>query len=817
VLNDLRLAGRGLLKSPGFTSVAILTLALGIGASTAIFSVVNGVLLRSLPYPNPDGLMQVETVFQSGRAGRVSYPNFEDLREQSQSFEELAAYEDWTTSVVSAGQGFRLRQAQVSAGFFSVLGVAPAVGRALSADEHRTGQHVAVVSYGYWHSRLGGNENLPGLSVRVGDQIYGVIGVMPRNYDFPVGTELWVPREPATESRSANNWSIVGRLRDGVSRGRAQQDLSTIAQRLRQQYGDETSMADAAVRPVLEQLVGNARPALLVLLAAAGVLLLVACVNVANLSLARALSRDRDSAVRLALGARPARLARRFLAESLLMSLSGAALGVLLALAGVPALLALEPGRLPRVQNVSVDWPVLAFTLTVSVLSAVIVGLVPAIRAARRDTREALVGSHRIQGGSLTSHRLRGILVVTQIALTTVLLVCAGLLGRSFLNLLAVDPGFRTQGAIVMDVWFPEPCRYSALGATCDSAAEMRIVDFIERLTAGLRATPGVEQVGGVNDFPLEGGGANGTFVIQQRVGEVSSFEDRLWHEPARTGNAEFRVASADYFGAMGIPLIRGRRFDERDTGEAPHVALISASLAETRWPGEDPVGKLIQFGNMDGDFQALTVIGVVGDVQEYGIGVQPRPTLYVDYRQRPRKASTFHVAIQGAFDVAAVTASARRLAHERDPEVPIGFRPLREVASEALADRRFVAFLLTVFGGLALVLATTGVYGVVAYTALQRTPEMGVRVALGARGRDVMGLFLRQGAALALAGIAIGLLACFALTRLVVSFLYDVGAADPVTFITTAAALFVAAVVAGGIPAYRAARVDPVEVLRHQ
>jgi predicted permease len=694
VLNELRLALRGMSKSPGFAGVAILTLALGIGASTAIFSVVNGVLLRSLPYPNPDGLTQVETVNQYGRTVRVSYPDFEDLREQNQSFAELAAYANWPTSAAAAGQGFRVTRAIVSPGFFSVIGVSPTVGRVLSADEAQAGRQVAVVSYGFWQSRLAGTEDFAEQSVRVGDQTYSVVGVMPRGYEFPAGTELWVPREPVTEGRTAHNWSVVGRVRDGVSHARAQQDLSAIARRLKEQHGDDTNMTDAAVRPLLEQLVGNIRPALLVLLGAAGVLLLVACVNVANLLLARALSRDRESAVRLALGARPVRLARSFLAESLVLSLSGAALGVAVALAGVPALLALAPARLARVENVGVDWPVLAFALAASVLAAVFIGLVPAIRAARRDMGEALAGSHRIQGGSLASYRLRAGLVVTQIALTLVLLVGAGLLGRSFANLLAVDPGFRTDGALVMDVWLPDvPCSLERCG---DSATETRNAGFIEQLIARLGAVPGVERVGGVNGVPLDGGGANGVFVMLQRPDEISSFEDysRLSREPARTGNAEFRVASADYFGAIGIPLVRGRLFDQRDTRDAPHVAVISAALAETRWPGEDPLGELIQFGNMDGDFRPFTVVGVVGDVQEYGIGAQPRPTFYVDYRQRPRMASAFHVVIQGALDIAATAAATRRIAQALDPEVPTAFRTLRELVSGSLADRQFVLLL---------------------------------------------------------------------------------------------------------------------------
>jgi putative ABC transport system permease protein len=538
VLNDLRLALRGLGKSPGFAGVAIMTLALGIGASTAIFSVVNGVLLRPLPYPNPDSLMQVQTVFPSGFAGNVSYPDFEDLREQNHSFAALAAYTDWRASAAAAGQAFRVAWSEVSPGFFSILGVAPVMGRTFSADEEQTGRHVAVVSYGYWQSRLG-SENLASRTVRVNDDVYTVIGVMPRGYDFPAGAELWVPRAPVAEDRTAHNWRVVGRLRDGVALAAARQDLGTIARRLKQQYGDRADMVDAAVRPVLEQLVGNVRPALSVLLGAAGVLLLVACVNVANLLLARAFSRDNESALRLALGARPGRLARGFLAESLVVSLAGAALGLALAVAGVPALLSLDPARLPRTENIGVDLRVLAFALSVSVLAAVAIGVVPAIRAAKRDPREALADGHRIRGGSLASHRLRAGLVAAQIALTVVLLVGAGLLGRSVVRLLAEDPGYRTRGALVMDIWLPAEGVVEARRRF--SAGDARIADFLERLMSRLRALPGVERVGGVNHFPLEGGGPNGLFLVLRRPDEISTFEDfiRLAHEPARAGNAQ--------------------------------------------------------------------------------------------------------------------------------------------------------------------------------------------------------------------------------------------------------------------------------------
>jgi len=819
-MNDLRFALRSLRKAPGFTAIAVLTLALGIGANTAIFSVVNAVLLRPLPFPRPDGLMQVQTVFQSGAAGNVSYADFEDLRDQNHSFAALAVYANWTGSAAAGGQGFRIAQAEVSASFFPILDVSPVIGRVLSADDERAGRRVAVVSYGYWRSHMGGATDLADQTVRVGDQVFGVIGVMPRGYDFPAGTELWRPLDPVyATGRTAENWHVIGRLRGGGSRAAAQQDLSVIARRIKQQYGDGTYMTDAAVRPVLDQLVGSVRPALLILLGAAGVLLLVACVNVVNLLLARALARDREMALRLALGAHPVHLARRFLAESLLLSLAGAALGGLLAVTGVPALLALEPGRLPRVQSVSVDWTVLGFALGVTLLAAVAIGVVPAIRATRRDAGEALAHSQRTQGGGAASHRVRGVLVAAQVALTIVLLVGAGLLARSFLKLLAVDPGFRTSGAVVMDVWLPE---------TQDPAGLRRNAAFLEQLLARLRAEPGVQRVGGMDAFPLAiEGPSNGSFLILRGLDEVTGFQDRgrlfealgrLARDPARSGNAEFRVASAGYFPAMGIPLIRGRLFDDRDAPDAPvDAALISASLARTRWPGEDPVGKLIFFGNMDGDPRPFTIVGVVGDVHDHGLGAPPRPTFYAYYRQRPRRASEFHIAIVGRGDAATLMTSAGRIARALDPQVPTRLQRIEDVVSGSLAGRRFVLLLLGLFGGLALVLATTGVYGVIAYMASQRTPEIGVRMALGARGADVVRLFLRQGAIFAVAGIVAGLAAALALTRLLGSLLYGIGAADPLSFALTTAVLLAAALVASWIPARRAARLDPMKALRHE
>lgn len=810
-MGEFRHALRGLWRSPGFTAIAVMTLALGIGAGTAIFSVVNGVLLSALPYPNPDGLVQVSTVNQFGRAVRVSFPDFEDLRDENESFAELAAHAAYSTSASVGGDGFRTQIAQVTPAFFPVFGVSPGSGRAFSAEEGRVGAPLAVVSHAFWQGRLRGALGAATPSIRIGETLYTVIGVMPAEFDFPAGTAVWVPRTPLSENRTAHNWSVIGRLRNGVSLDLGQQDLSAIAQQLKQRHGDDTDTTDATVRPILESLVGDVRPALLVLLGAAGMLLILACVNVANLFLARAFSRDRELAVRLALGARPGSLVRAFLAESLLATAAGAALGVLIAAIGVPALVAFEPGWLPRSQDIAVDWAVLAAASLTSVFLAVAIALVPGLRAARHGTHGVLAGGQRIQGEAAAGRRLRSSLAAAQVALTAVLLVGAGLLGRSVLELLSVDPGFRTEGVLVLDSWLPYPeSDDPEIGAA-------RIADFIDRFSAGLRGIPGVERVGGINHFPLRGGGPNGTFVVVQAADEITDF-DRFFEfatDAQRAGNAEFRVADGDYFRVMDIPLVQGRLFDERDAADAPHVAVISESLAAARWPNEDPIGRQVFFGNMDGDLRSFTVVGVVGDVKEYGLGAAPLPTFYANYRQRPRTAAEFHVAVRGSFDAAELTASARRIARDIDAEVPVESLGLEAIVSRSLADRRFVLVLLAVFGSLALGLAATGVYSVMAYLVLQRTPEMGVRMALGAQKRNVTSLLLQHGARLAIAGIVTGLLAAFGLSRVLRNLLYGVNAADTMTFAVTTAVLLIAALTAAWIPARRVARANPITALR--
>jgi predicted permease len=470
---------------------------------------------------------------------------------------------------------------------------------------------------------------------------------------------------------------------------------------------------------------------------------------------------------------------------------------------------------LPRTGEIGVDLRVLVFSLAVALLGALVVSVFPALRAARRDPRDALADSQRIHGGSAATRRLSAGLVMAQIALTVVLLVGAGLVGRSVLNLLDEDPGYRTDGALVMDVWLPAE-NYSGWRTEL-TAGDAYKANYLERLMSEFQRIPGVERVGGVNHFPLQGLGVDGNYLLLNRPDEVVSPEDRtrLFAE-SRFANAQFRVASADYFGAMGIPLIRGRVFDARDTHDAPHVAVISASLAEAQWPDEDPLGRLIDFSGMDGVLRTFTIVGIVADIEEIRIGAMPQKLFYADVRQRPRRANEFHIVIQGGGDMAALSATARQIAQNIDPLVPIGFRTLEQVVSTSMAQRQFVLVLLALFGALALVLAATGIYGVLGYRAVRRTREIGVRVALGARGSDVVRLLVREGAVFAVGGVAIGLVVASVSTRLVASWLYGVGGLDPATFAAVAVAIVAVALTASWIPAYRASRTDAMEALRH-
>jgi predicted permease len=808
IAREVREASRGLFKDFRISGAAVLTLAVGIGATTAIFSVVYGVLLRPLPYPEPDRIVQVFQIFEDGNLGHISEPNFADLRDRNQSFAKFAEFNEGVTSVVGGDEPVRVRTATVSREFFDLLGVVPLFGRGFAEEELREGAPpAALVSFGFWQSRLGGRTDLSSLRLGFGGRVHSVVGVMPREFAFPPDTDVWTPRElePVATSRTAHNWNAVARLREGVSVELARADVSSIARDLKAAYGEDTWMVDATVVPLHEQLVGGARPALMVLFAAVSFLLLVASANVVNLLLARAARREREVAVKAALGASRGLLVRSFVTESALLTLGGGCLGVLFALWGVPLLLAIEPGKIPRGGDVSVNFPVLAFALGVMALVALALGLTTALRSTKSGFAPHL--SDRSRAGS-ASNRLRSGLVVSQVALTLVLLVGAGLLARSLFRLLEVDPGFHRSGALVIDLSHPYP-------ENDVQAAALRSIH--DRLLARLRALPGVRSAGMVDQMPLASSYRNGAFLIQTSPDEVKSYEDfdRLMKDPTKMGMAEYRAASAGYFETMGIPLVRGRLFRESDDPDAPHVALVSQGLVRERWPNQDPMGKLIQFGNMDGDLRPLHVVGIVGDVLHEGLDGPSKSTIYTNARQRPPPEYSIVVGYAGGGNNLAE--SARSILREVVPDVPPRLRLMEDVVSESLADRRFNAVLLGAFGAAALLLAVLGIYGVMAYGVTERTREIGLRMALGARPQDVLGLVVAQGSRLVGAGLALGLLLAFALTRLLSSLLFRVGAADPLTYIALVVALGGIALLACYLPARQASRVDPMVSLRYE
>jgi putative ABC transport system permease protein len=804
-LQDFATAGRTLRRHASASVLAALALAVGIGSATAIFSVVDGVLLRPLPYPAPGRIVAVYQVFKSGARGNFSEPNYRDVGQQSRSLSAIAQFAVWSESMSGGAEATRVQVGVVSSGFFEVLGVRPALGRVPTLTDLRQGPAV-VISHGLWQQYFGAAADLGALKLRSHDQVYSVAGVMPPSVAFPESVDVWLPREllPPEESRTAHNWKVVARLRDGVSLDAARRELSGLARRLKAQYGSDTWMVDVAVVPLREALTGRVRPALLVLLGAVSFLLLVACANAANMMLARAEVRRREFAVRSALGAGRRQLTRQLLAESLLLALAAGAVGVLLAGWGVRILLAFEPGHLPRTSEVGMSLPVLAFALGTAALTAVGLGLITAWRATR-DVRPAALHEEGRSPGAGGRRPVLAALVASQVAATVVLLAGAGLLGRSLLALLRTNPGFRTEHVLAMDVSLPQ----------ADDADPGWLERFHEQVIERLKALPGVSAAGGTTVTPFTQGSANGTFlVVDHPVDGFRDFE-ALAKDPAVAGEAEFRVASRGYFEALGIPLLAGRLFDAHDGPDTPHVAVISNSLARQRWPRGDALGRRIEFGNMDGDLRLFTIVGVVGDVREAGLDAAPRPTFYGDFRQRPRKTSDFTYLVRASSDPAVLAAAARRVVTELDPEVPPRVRTLASLRSASMADRRFTLGLLAAFSAAALLLAGLGLYGVSSFAVARRTREIGVRMALGAgRGRLVR-MVLAQGMRPALLGAGIGLVGALGLARFLRSLLYGVAAADPLSLAAAAVVIGSAAFLACLAPARRATRIDPMAALR--
>jgi len=823
LIKDIRVGLRSLLKRPGFTLIAILTLALGIGASTAIFSVVDGVLLRPLPYPHAEQLVQLRELNEHGGRMAFAEPNFLDLRARNHVFAGVAQYTGSLTTVNGGSEPVRALTYAVSVDFFNVLGVTPIVGRVFTPDESRAGGvPVAVVSYGFWQRLLGAKSDLSGTTLRLMDKSVAVIGVMPQGLGFPQNAEIWVPREmfPAEVSRSAHNWSVIARMHANVPPEQARAEVSDIWKQLKQENGKDMDAVDFTLIPQQEYMVGTVRNPLLMILVAVGFLLVVACVNVANLLLAQATTRQRDFAVRTALGATRVRLARQFITENLLLVLTAGALGTVMSFWGVKLLLGLNKQALPRVSEIGVDARAIAFTFVLSLLVATVLGFVPLLRFSVRDLEKSLRETGTGARGFAGQH-LRSFLVVAQMALTLVLMICAGLLSRSFHRLLQIDPGFRTEKAVAMDLSLPSPrideqrykqfmqsyTRLMEQGIAPDTNTQLSVDEerqrlFQNQLLERLGSTPGVTASGVISELPLTGGGPDGTFLID--------------NNPAKKGNADYRLATSGYFAALRIPLLRGRMFDGTDVPNSPHAALVSQSLVQRYWPNEDPIGKTIQFGNMDGDLRLLHVVGVVGDVHDYGVDQPIVPTIYGNGLQR-LPSSNYTVVARGQLEVSALVQSMREVVKGLDPQLPLKFRTLDQVYSSSLDGQRFSLVIFTVFGVAALLLAAMGIYGVTSYAVAQRTQEIGIRMALGAQMKDVLKLILRNAMSLVFFGAVIGLAGAYAATRVMSSLLFGVTPTDIATFVAVPLLLFIVALVASLVPARRATKVDPLIALRYE
>ena len=808
-LLDLRHAARVHARNLGMTSLAVSTLALAIGATTAIFSVVYGVLLRPLPYPAPDRLIAMFEVNHRGTHSRWADPNFDDVRDRNRSFGAVAKFTEQVTPVIGAEEPTRTDVAFVTRDFFKVLGIGPAQGRAFTNDDSHVGAApTVVVSHRYWAEHLGSSA-LASKRLEIENRVYSVVGVMPAGFAFPANADLWVPAELEEEnhSRTSHNYQAIGRLREGVTVDQAHRDVSAIAKDIIRQSPEQGDylFTDVDVMPLADSLTSRVGSTLYILLGAVFFLLLVACANVTNLQLAQAVARQRELAVRHALGAGRARIVRQFVAEAVVLLVASGAGGVLVALAGVRALLALAPPDLPRLDGVALSWPVLGFAGAVSALVALALGLATALRGTRRDPREALADNSRGQAGA-ASQRLGRAIVAAQLAITVVLLVGAALLGRSLLQVLSVDPGFRTEHLIAMDL----PLPYSE-----DPSAKARLVPLFNGLFDRMQAIPGVEEVAAASAVPMDGGLPDGLFLVIGPANQPKKMDDviTLFRQKALSGTADYCAASPTYFHALGIPLVRGRLFDDRDRPDGTHVAVISESLARARWPGEDPIGRTVEFGNMDGDLRLLTIVGIVGDTHEYGLEKPAQPTIYVDLLQRPHFTTT--VVLRTAADTAAVTMAARRVLHDAAPAVPPRFRTFGQIYAASLGARRFNLTLVGVFAATALVLAVAGIYGVMAYSVTRRRRELGVRIALGATRANVVGLVVGQGLATTAIGVAIGVAGALALTRTLQTMLFNVTPTDPAAFAGVVAILMAVAGLACYVPARRATRVNPVEALR--
>jgi putative ABC transport system permease protein len=805
LLQDIRYAFRMLAKKPGFTIAAVLAVSIGIGANTAIFSVVNAVLLRSLPYKDPDRLAVIFSNKQGAikGSGSASYLDAVDWKKQSQSFEEMAVFHHTRYTLSGSGEPESIDGARAAAEFFPLLGVEAIEGRTFRPEEDKPGaQRVVVISHGLWQRRFGGDAGIIGQTLTLNGDGYTVVGVLPPNFKFPIEVaeaEMWSPAVhdgEVAEQRGAHYLKVIGRLKPGVSVGEAQAEMDGIAARLEQQYPDANTGRIVNLSPLYEHLVGSIRRALFILLGAVGLVLLIACSNVANLMLARAASRAKEIAIRTALGASRGRVVRQLLTESLILAIIGGGAGLLLALWGIEVLIALGPADIPRLDDISIDGPVLWFTFAASILTGIIFGLAPALKASKPDLNESLKEGGRGTSESFNRHSLRNLLVVAQMAFTLVLLVGAGLLIKSFLKLQHVDPGFAPENVMTMKISLPSRYEENEQAAA-----------FIKQVTERVGNMAGVESVGAISVIPLAGVNNRTSFNIKK-----NPFPEN--QEPP----VEFRAVTPGYFRTMGVPILKGRAFTEQDVKGKPGAIIINDAMARQYWPDEDPVGQIMSIGvsTSENEPTEWEIVGIVGNVKHFSLDSDPVPEMYVPHAQQPWTYMTLVARSQS--DPKALVAPMRSQVLAVDHDQPVSdIHTMAEVVASSIAQQRFYMLLLALFAVMALVLAAVGIFGVMSYSVTERTREIGIRMALGAQTRDVLRFVVGQGITLALIGVGMGLAGALLLTQFMTKMLYEVSAFDPLTFVAISLLLVGIALLACYIPARRATKVDPMVALRYE
>jgi putative ABC transport system permease protein len=797
---DLRYGFKILLKKPGFTFIAVLALALGIGANSAIFSVINAVLLKPLPFEEPDRLITVWEINpkQGSEIFNVSYPNFSDWKAENRVFEKIAAYRMANLILSGEEEPERLGAAIVTADLFQIFGARPALGRTFLPEEDETGgNQVVIISQNLWQRRFGSDPGLIGKSIKVNSGSFTVVGIMPADFQFPTDkTDLWIPLGPLKDqmkNRGVHIITVIGRLKPQVTFQEARADIETIAAKIQNEKPGEDTGHGVKLLSLHELIVGDIRTPLLVLLGAVVLVLLIACSNVANLLLASATVRQREIAIRTALGAGRWRVIRQLLTESMILAMLGGAAGLLIAVWGLDLMVGRLPDYFPRVKEIYIDRHVLGFTFATSLLTGFVFGLFPAIKMSRPELNEALKESSGKQTGISLNNRFRSALVVSEIALSLVLLIGGGLMIKSLWSLMQVNPGFKADNLLTMTVSLPS--KYGE---------DEKVISYFRQLSQQLGSLPGVKNVSAVSALPISGGDSNGNVTVEGRV-----------FPPGETQAASFRRILPNYFSTMGIPLLRGREFDERDTGQDPKVVIINETMARRFWPDEDPIGKRIKIGPPENE-PWLTVVGVVGDVRNIGLNFEPNLSTYEPHAQR--SWNTMNLVIRTVVDPLSLSEAVRKVIRDTDKDIPIyNIGTMDKRISLSVSDRRFNMLILGIFAVVALLLSTLGIYGVMSYYVTQRTHEIGIRMALGAQPFDMLKMVIKQGATLTLIGLGVGLVASFALTRVLSSLLFKVSTTDPITFASVSLILGLVALSACYLPARKATRVDPMVALRYE